>query len=74
MPILIKPGEELEFVPDPTKKCKVVDGEQSVEYGGKTFPSLPALAKELGYWSENDPSAPMLFTYKGELLSELRKK
>ena len=70
----ITPGEELEFVPDPAIKCKVTDGEQSVEYQGKKYPSLPALAKALGHWDEKDPSAPMLFRYKGELLSELRKK
>ena len=70
----IKPGEELELVSDPTIKCKVADGEQSVEYGGKTFPSLPALARELGCWSANDPSAPGQFSYNGVLLSDIRKQ
>jgi len=70
----IKPGEELELVSDPTIKCKVFDNQQSVEYAGKTFPSLSALARELGRWSEKDPSAPEQFSYKGELLSDIRKK
>jgi uncharacterized protein CbrC (UPF0167 family) len=68
----IKPGEELVLMT--TIKCRVVDGEQSVEYGGEIFPALHELAKKLGCWSETDTSAPGQFTYKGVLLSDIRKQ
>jgi hypothetical protein len=70
----IPPGTELVFVKDPTKKCTVVDGEQSVEYEGKRFDSLADLARKLFDYEGQWRSAPMLFTYQGDLLSDLRKK
>ena len=33
----IQPGEELVFQPDPTKKCRVVDDGQQVEYFGSFY-------------------------------------
>ena len=70
----ILPGAELEFTEDPTKKCKVLDDKQSVEYNGETFYSLADLARELCDYENQPNTAPMLFTYQGTTLSELRKR
>ena len=69
----IMPGEELTFKDDPTKKCKVLDDKQSVEYEGETFYSLADLARELCDYENQPNAAPVLFTYQGKTLSELRK-
>ncbi len=67
----IQPGEEIEYCYNPEIKCKVVDDKQ-VEYQGQKY-SLSALAQLLtgGKYSV---AGPRYFTYKGELLPDLRHR
>jgi hypothetical protein len=69
----IFPGSELTFTEDPTKKCKVA-GDREVEYEGKNFASLADLARELFDYEGQWKSPPMLFSYQGETLYDIRRK
>lgn len=75
----IQPGEELVFVKNETKTCKVFD-DKKVEYEGEAKPlSLSALALKLLKEEGIDrPSGSAQggreFSYKGELLTDIRKK
>lgn len=47
----IKPGDVLEFIRDPTKKCKVIDDKNKVEYEGEIY-TISSLERHLtGYVS-----------------------
>ena len=70
----IEPRSVLVFVPDPTKKCRVVDGNQGVEYEKEIFSSLADLQKKLLNVNVQPDSAPRYFTHNGELLADIRKK
>ena len=67
----IPKGAELTYKPDPTKKCKVYDDEQMVEYENKVC-SLVDLAKELSHGSGIKLPAPKLFAYNGKRLLDIR--
>ena len=64
-------GEEIVFIDDPNIKCTVCD-DNHVLYQDKIY-SLSALAQEL-LGSKHRPQGPVYFTYKGEILDDLRKK
>ena len=67
----IKPGEEVVFVEDDTKKAKVVD-DRHVSFDKETT-SLSALAKRL--LECNHPVQGTLhFKYRGKILDDLRKE
>lgn len=67
----IADGEELEFIDDPSKKC-YVKGEKKVIFKGEEY-SLSMLAQILT--KKDYPCAgPHWFTYKGEVLSDLRNR
>jgi hypothetical protein len=70
----IEPGEELVYVRDVAKTCTVVDGEQSVKYDGRVFPTLVSLAKELFQEDGKRPHAPLLFRYGTDLLADIHKE
>lgn len=68
----IKPGEYLEYIHDNSIKVKVLDDDRLVEYDGKEF-HLSNLAQLL----LNKPyrvQGPLYFSYKGEVLTELRDR
>ena len=47
----VKPGDILEFIRDPTKKCKVIDDKNKVEYEGELY-TISSLERHLtGYVS-----------------------
>ena len=67
----IKPGEEIAFLENPDIKAVVVD-DRKILYNGETT-SLSALAIKL----KNSPyplPGPIYFTYKGEILADLRQR
>lgn len=67
----IKPGEEVVFVDDATKKAKVVD-DRHVSFDKETT-SLSALAKRLLEY--NHPiQGTLYFKFKGKILDDLRKE
>lgn len=67
----IKPGDEISFVDDTTITAKVID-DKHVECMGEQM-SLTALAKKL-YKTDKALAGPVYFKYKGEVLSDLRKR
>lgn len=67
----IKPGDEISFVDDVAITAKVID-DKHVEYMGEQM-SLTALAKKL-YNTDKALAGPVYFKYKGEILSDLRKR
>lgn len=67
----IKPGEKVAFVKDASKQAEVVD-DRHVRYGKETM-SLSMLAKQLT-GLKHELQGPIYFTYKGELLDDLRKR
>lgn len=67
----IKPGEELSYALDESKKC-VVKSDSRVTYEGESY-SLSALAKKLIGKGEAY-QGPKYFKYKGEVLTDLRKR
>ena len=67
----IKPGDEVVFTRNKKVVATVVDNKH-VEYDGQTM-SLTALAKQfLG--SDKAIPGPAYFTFKGEKLSDMRKR
>lgn len=64
----IQPGEEVEYVNDPSIKAVVVD-DRHIEYKGQTT-SLSALAGSL--LNVSSVQGPLYFTYNGKLLTDLR--
>lgn len=66
----IKPGEEVVFVEDATKKAKVLD-DRHVSFGNETT-SLSALAKRL-LGCAHPVQGTLYFQYKGKVLDALRK-
>ena len=67
----LKPGDEVVFAGDASKRATVVD-ERHVEYEGVTT-SLSALAEELTGLG-HALQGPLYFSYEGELLTERRKR
>ena len=67
----IRPGEKLYFKRDPKKVVIVVD-DRHVRYGD-VVTSLSALAKDF-LKRKHGVQGPLHFTYKGEVLSDLREK
>ena len=67
----ISAGEEIAFVDDPTIKATVVD-DRHILYDKETT-SLTAFAKKLKNIS-HAIQGPIMFTYKGEKLSDLRNR
>lgn len=67
----IQPGEKIVYKSDPTVVCTVAD-DRNVNYNGKTL-SLSALAKQLNGF-DYPVRGTMFFTYRGEILSELRDR
>ncbi len=65
----ILPGEELEFVNDNNIKVKVID-DRMVEYHGEKY-YLSNLAQIL--LKRKNVQGPLYFSYKGKVLTELRK-
>lgn len=66
----IKDGEQLAFINDPSITCTVV-GDRNINYDGEET-SLSALAKKLLH--KDSIQGTLYFTYKGEMLSALRKR
>lgn len=67
----IKPGEEVVFVEDATKKATVLD-DRHVRFDNETT-SLSALAKNLlGY--DHPVQGTLYFQYKGKILDDIRKE
>ena len=69
-------GAELTFKPDPTKKCRVVDDKNQVEYEGATY-NFSDLAMKLLRERDNTRLSPYAqgaywFTYEGKRLTERR--
>jgi len=74
----ISPGAELVFKPDPTKKCRVVDDGQQVEYMG-SFYNFSDLAMKFLREMGNTRLTPRAqggywFAYEGERLTERRDR
>lgn len=67
----IKSGETIIFVNDNSIVCEVVD-DRNINYKGKNT-SLSALAKKL-LQTSHPVQGTLYFTYKGEILSALRKR
>ena len=67
----LKPGDEVVFAGDASKRATVVD-ERHVEYEGVTT-SLSALAEQLTGLG-HALQGPMYFSYEGELLTERRDR
>ena len=67
----IKPGEKIQFVDNPEIEAIVVD-DRHIEFNGETT-SLSALAKELKGF-DHVTQGPKWFSYKGEILKEMRKR
>lgn len=67
----LKPGDEVVFAGDASKRATVVD-ERHVEYEGVTT-SLSALAEELTGLG-HALQGPLYFSYEGELLTERRDR
>ena len=67
----IKVGEKVTFVDDASKLAEVVD-DRHVRYG-KEVMSLSMLAKQLT-GLKHELQGPIYFTYKGEVLDDLRKR
>lgn len=64
-------GEEIEYIHDKTIKCKVIS-DRDIEYKGiKT--SVSALSKKL-LGRKSEVQGTLHFSYKGEILSALRKR
>ena len=68
----IKPGEFLEYIHDPTIKVKVLNDDRLVEYEGKEY-HLSNLAQQL-LGRPSRVQGPLHFSYKGEVLTELRDR
>lgn len=67
----IKPGDELEYIYDSSKKCHVIS-DKKVEYEGNEY-SLSALAKYL-YQKDYPLPGTHYFKYHGEKLNDIRNK
>lgn len=67
----IKPGEELEYIHDSNIKVIVTD-DRMVEYQGETY-YLSNLAQKLLKY-KNRVQGPLYFSYKGEVLTDLRDR
>ena len=67
----IRHGEEIVFLENPEIKAAVVD-DRHIEYNGETT-SLSALAQNLKK-TKHPLQGTLYFTYKGEVLAELREK
>lgn len=67
----IKDGEKIVYINDSSIECVVV-GEREISYNGETT-SLSALAKKL-LKRARSVQGTLYFTYKGEVLSALRKR
>lgn len=67
----IQNGEEIVYVNNPSSACIVV-GDREISYQGKKT-SLTALAKKFLNRSHG-VNGPLYFSYKGEILSALRKR
>ena len=74
----ISPGAELVFKPDPTKKCRVVDDGQQVEYMGAYYNFSDLAMKFLREMGNTRLSSraqgAYWFTYKDERLTERRDR
>ena len=68
----IQPGETVEFIEDPTVHAVVCDA-RHVIYKNKKY-TLSGLARALKNNTPDPLRGPTFFTYKGVLLSELRKR
>ena len=68
----IKPGEEVAFLENPDIKAVVLD-DRHIQYNGETT-SLSALAKKLKNREGQPLQGTLYFTYKGEILAELRDR
>lgn len=68
----IKPGEYLEYIHNPSVKVKVLNDDRLVEYEGKEY-HLSNLAQQLLGKSSNI-QGPLHFSYKGEILTDLRNR
>lgn len=68
----IKPGEFLEYVHDNKIKVKVLNDDRLVEYEGKEY-HLSNLAQQL-LGKPFRVQGPLYFSYKGEVLTELRDR
>ena len=67
----IQIGEELVYAYDDTKKCKVIDEHNGVEYEGERY-TLSRLSKELsGGWATH---GPRFFRYEDEFLTDRRDR
>ena len=66
----IKPGEYLEYVNDANIKVKVLNDDRLVEYEGKEY-HLSNLAQQL-LGKPFRVQGPLYFSYKGEVLTDLR--
>lgn len=67
----IKQGETIQFTHDPSAICKVAN-DREIIFDGKTV-SLSSLAKKL-LNSKYNVQGTLYFSYKGEILSALRKR
>lgn len=68
----IKPGEYLEYVNDSKIKVKVLNDDRLVEYEGKEY-HLSNLAQQL-LGRPFRVQGPLYFSYKGEILTNLRDR
>ena len=72
----VKIGSELMFVPD-GKKAKVADLKNKIEFKGGTYTTTGFCKKFMPDERRNAKDAyqgPKYFTFKGELLTDLREK
>lgn len=67
----IRPGEQIAFLNDPSKKAMVLD-DTYVVYEGKKW-STSRLAMALGHF-HSPVQGPAYFTYKGEKLTDIRSR
>lgn len=68
----IKSGETINSLEHPDIECVVCEDLKHVTYQGKVY-ALSSLAKELLGW-KHLPTGPNHFTYKGEILDDIRRR
>jgi len=64
-------GSKLQYKKNPSIVCITKDDKNHVDYKGNTY-TLSGLVKELTGWTS--AQGPSFFTYKGKILSDLRKE
>lgn len=68
-------GAEIEFIRDPSKKCRVLD-DRNIEFEGQTT-TLTGAASQILHsmgWQSGNVSGPLYWAFEGESLDERRRR